>query len=414
MSTEANPVNAPEQICVNSSDTVQELSSSGGLRDGVVVGETGVEVLEPREVPLGGPRAMQVRRTLPQRARSLVGAWCFLDFYGPDDLTEAQPMRVPRHPHTGLATVSWLFCGRIDHMDSAGNWATVRPGDVVLMNAGRGISHSEYSTADTKVLHGAQLWYAFPDEHRFVEPSLDAHRPEPVRGDGWEAKVFLGSLLGYDSPVKTYIPLTGAELRLEPGTVLEIEVPEDHEHALLQVTGAVRFNGEDIPEDHLGVVETGSSVLRVEAREEPVLALLIGGEPLGEQIVMWWNFVGRSHEEVAAYRAAYQAEMGFEAPQEDSPMFARLGLDGAADGAGAGVGSSGGRETAAEPNGDTREVDVEAGALGEPIQGELRDVLGGTRYDDGRPFPQFGDFPAGQSAPLPEPPLPNTRMKPRG
>ena len=414
MSAEANPVNATEQICVNSSDTVQELSSSGGLRDGVVVGETGVEVLEPREVPLGGPRAMQVRRTLPQRARSLVGAWCFLDFYGPDDLTEAQPMRVPRHPHTGLATVSWLFCGRIDHMDSAGNWATVRPGDVVLMNAGRGISHSEYSTADTKILHGAQLWYAFPDEHRFEDPSLDAHRPEPVRGQGWEAKVFLGSLLGYESPVETYIPLTGAELRLEPGTVLEIEVPEDHEHALLQVTGAVRFNGEDIPEDHLGVVETGASTLRVEAGEEPVLALLIGGEPLGEQIVMWWNFVGRSHEEVAAYRAAYQAEMGFEAPQADSPMFARLGLDGAADGAGAGVGSSGGRETAAEPNGDTREVEVEPGALGEPIQGELRDVLGGTRYDDGRPFPQFGDFPPVQSAPLSAPPLPNTRMKPRG
>ena len=414
MSAEADPVNPTEQICINSSDTVQELSSSSGLRDGVVVGDSGVEVLEPREVPLGGPRAMQVRRTLPQRARSLVGAWCFLDFYGPDDLTEATPMRVPRHPHTGLATVSWLFSGRIDHMDSAGNWATVRPGDVVLMNAGRGISHSEYSTADTKVLHGAQLWYAFPDEHRSVEPSLEAHRPEPVRGDGWEAKVFLGSLLGYESLVKTYIPLTGAELRLEPGTVLEIEVPEDHEHALLQVTGAVSFNGEDIPEDHLGVVETGASTLRVEAGDEPVLALLIGGEPLGEQIVMWWNFVGRSHEEVTAYRAAYQAEMGFEAPQEDSPMFARLGLDGSAEGAGAGVGSSGGRETAAEPNGDTYEVEVGPGALGEPIQGELREALGGTRYRDGRPFPQFGDFPPGQSAPLPAPPLPNTRMKPRG
>ncbi len=395
-----------EQICINSSDRVQELSSSGGLRDGVVVGETGVEILEPREVPLGGPRAMNVRRTLPQRARSLVGAWCFLDFYGPDDLTEATPMRVPRHPHTGLATVSWLFSGRIDHMDSAGNWATVRPGDVALMNAGRGISHSEYSTADTRILHGAQLWYAFPEEHRFVEPSLDAHRPDPVRGEGWEAKVFLGSLLGYTSPVKTYIPLTGAELRLEPGTVLEIEVPEDHEHALLQVGGAVSLNGEDVPEDHLGVVETGAAVLRVEAGEEPVLALLIGGEPLGEQIVMWWNFVGRSHEEVAAYRAAYQAEMGFESPQEDSPLHGRV--DGS-PGRGAAA-----RETAAEPNGDTQEVDVEPGALGEPIQGDLRDELDGSTYDDGRPFPQFGDFPPGQSAPLPAPPLPNTRMKPRG
>lgn len=393
-----------EQICINSSDRVQELGSSGGLRDGVVVGDSGVEILEPRDVPLGGPRAMHVRRTLPQRARSLVGAWCFLDFYGPDDLTETTPMRVPRHPHTGLATVSWLFSGRIDHMDSAGNWATVRPGDVALMNAGRGISHSEHSTADTTILHGAQLWYAFPEEHRFVQPSLDSHRPELVRGEGWEAKVFLGSLLGHTSPVKTYIPLTGAELRLEPGTALEIPVPPDHEHALLRVSGAVRFNGEDVPADHLGVAEVGSSSLRVEAGEEPVLALLIGGEPLGEQIVMWWNFVGRSHEEIAAYRAAYQAEMGFEAPQEDSPLGGRLGADGVA----------GNREVAAEPDGQTQEVDVEPGALGEPIQGELRDALGGSTYDDGRPFPQFGDFPPGQSAPLPAPPLPNTRMKPRG
>lgn len=404
--TEPEPL---EQVCINGPYTPDQAPGPEGLRDGVTPSENGVKLLEPRDVPLGGPRAMTVRRTLPQRARSLVGAWCFLDFYGPDDVTEAKPMRVPRHPHTGLATCSWLFSGRIDHMDSAGNWATVRPGDVVMMNAGSGISHSEYSTAGTKVLHGAQLWYAFPDEHRFVQPDLEAHRPEPVRGEGWEAKVFLGNLLGYQSPVKTYIPLTGAEIRIEPGQNLEIPVPTDHEHALLRISGAVSLNGCEIPADHLGVVDPGAEVLRVEAHAEPVLALLIGGQPLGEQIVMWWNFVGRTHEEIAAYRAAYQAEMGFEAPTEDSPLLSQLGH-------GADVAALSGPKTerAARPDGSEQDVGVDPGALGEPVHGELRDALTGTTYCDGRPFPQFGDFPPGQHPPLPAPALPTTRMKPRG
>lgn len=398
-----------EQICINGPYTYDShgATDATGLRDGVTWSD-GVELLEPRDVPLGGPRAMNVRRTLPQRARSLVGAWCFLDFYGPDDLTESQPMRVPRHPHTGLATCSWLFSGRIDHMDSAGHWATVRPGDVAMMNAGRGISHSEYSTEDTTVLHGAQLWYAFPDEHRFVEPSLDTHRPEPVSGDGWEARVFAGSLLGATSPVPTYIPLTGAEIRLDPGQRLDIEVPAEHEHALLRINGAVEFNGCEVAADHLAVVDTGATVLCLQASDEPVLALLIGGEPLGEQIVMWWNFVGRSHDEIATYRQAYQAEMGFEAPGQDSPLAARL-LEDRAD-----VWTSQTTEHASAPDGSDETVDVDDGALGEPVHGDLRDALRGESYADGRSFPQFGDFPPGQHPPLPAPELPSTRMKPRG
>ncbi len=414
--TEAQP---KEQVCINGPYTF-DLSGGadeaagppgtapgeGQLSPGITRASNGVQLLEPRDVPLGGPRAMTVRRTLPQRARSLVGAWCFLDFYGPDDLTKAIPMRVPRHPHTGLATCSWLFSGRIDHLDSAGNWAIVRPGEVTMMNAGRGISHSEYSTADTKILHGAQLWYAFPEEHRFVEPSLESHHPEPVRGQGWEAKVFVGELLGYRSPVRTYIPLTGAEIRLEPGQVLDIEIPAGHEHALLPISGSVALNGCPVPADHLAVVDTGATVLRLQSDEQPVLALLIGGEPLGEQIVMWWNFVGRSHEEIAAYRQAYQAEMGFEAPGEESPLAEKL--------QGTSSYSEVLTEQASQPDGTQEEVEVAPGALGEPIGGALRDALTGSHYRDGRPFPQFGDFPPGQAAPLPAPALPNTRMKPRG
>ena len=137
----------------------------------------GVELLVPRQVPLGGPRAMDVRRTLPQRQRSLIGAWCFLDHYGPDQVGDSGGMKVPRHPHTGLQTVSWLFTGEIEHRDSAGFHAAVRPGEVNLMTAGRGISHSEFSTPDTTVLHGAQLWVALPDTARHMAPTFEHYRP---------------------------------------------------------------------------------------------------------------------------------------------------------------------------------------------------------------------------------------------
>lgn len=336
-----------------------------------------LEMLPPREVPLGGPRAMRVRRVLPQRDRSLVGAWCFLDSYGPEDVAGAGGMRVARHPHTGLATVSWLFEGRIDHLDSAGNWATVRPGEVHLMNAGAGITHQEFSTADTGVLHGVQLWYAFPERARFSEPSLASHRPEPVLGPGYAALVFAGSLLGASSPVRTHLPLTGAELRLEPGARLDVEVPADHEHGVLLVEGAVDLDGEPVPPGHLAYAGLGRRSLRLAAGEAPARLLLIGGEPLGERIVMWWNFVGRSHEEIAAWRAAYQAEMGFEAPGDDSPL-------------------------------------TTDAALGAPPAGDALDALLGARYDDGRRFPQFGTFPPGQPDPLPAPALPTVRMRPRG
>ena len=181
---------------------------------------TSVEIMTPREVPLGGLRAMTVRRTLPQRQRSLIGAWCFVDHYGPDPVDDTGGMNVAPHPHTGLQTVSWLFEGEIEHRDSAGNHAMVRPGQVNLMTAGRGISHSEISTPGTRTLHGAQLWVALPDADRHADPDFAHHEPPRLTGDGWSARVFLGSLLGDTSPVSTYTPLLGAEILLDPDTRL--------------------------------------------------------------------------------------------------------------------------------------------------------------------------------------------------
>jgi redox-sensitive bicupin YhaK (pirin superfamily) len=271
--------------------------------------DRGITVHGAREVPLGGPRAMRVRRTLPTRERTMIGAWCFVDHYGPDPVAETGGMTVAPHPHTGLQTVSWLFTGEIEHRDSAGHHAMVRPGELNLMTAGRGISHSEVSTAATSVLHGAQLWLVLPEAHRQVDPAFAHFAPEPVAGDGWEARVFLGSLLGSTSPVATYSPLVGAELLLEPGTRLDLDVDPAHEHGVLVDTGSLAVEGVAADASDLLHVPTGCARLSLEAAAEPVRALLLGGEPLGESIVMFWNFIGSSHEEVAGYREEWQAQI---------------------------------------------------------------------------------------------------------
>jgi quercetin 2,3-dioxygenase len=264
-----------------------------------------MEILSPREVPLGGVRAMSVRRTLPQRQRTFVGAWCFVDHYGPDEVDADGGMVVPPHPHTGLQTASWLFTGEVEHRDSAGHHAFVRPGELNLMTAGRGISHSEYSTPGTTVLHGAQLWLALPDSDRHTDPGFEHFVPTPVGGDGWEARVFLGSLLGSTSPVRTYSPLLGAELRVRAGTTLRIPVDPAYEHGLLLDSGSLTVGDEALKANELGYLAPGHAEIELTAAED-ALILLLGGPPFGEQIVMWWNFIGREHDEVAAFRAEWQ------------------------------------------------------------------------------------------------------------
>jgi redox-sensitive bicupin YhaK (pirin superfamily) len=282
-----------------------------------------MEVLEPRDVPLGGLRALTVRRTLPQRQRSLIGPWCFVDHYGPDALDDDLGMALPPHPHTGLATVSWLFSGAVEHRDSAGHHAFVRPGEINLMTAGRGISHSEYSTPDTHELHGCQLWLALPDASRNVEPRFEHHRPDVLRGrTGWEVRVFLGSLLGSTSPVHVHSPLVGAEIVLRAGNVLTVPVDPTFEHGVLVDTGDVRVDGKQLEAHRLGYVDPGADTLVLSAEVDSRLVLL-GGAPLGEQIVMWWNFIGRSHEEVVAYREQWERLLAegsddrFSLPEDD-------------------------------------------------------------------------------------------------
>ncbi len=278
----------------------------------------GVEVLHPREGPLGGPRAMRVLRTLPQRQRSLIGAWCFIDHYGP---VRART-DVPPHPHTGLQTVSWLFDGGVEHRDSAGVRAVVRPGELNLMTAGAGICHSEVSIGSEPVLHGVQLWVALPDSDRDTGRDFAHYAPEPISLPGAVARVFLGGLAGSRSPVRTFTPLVGAQLDLEPNTTLDIEVDPAFEHGVLCDSGPVALSGVALAVADLGYQGPGHPTLRVRnLGDQPARMLLLGGTPFGEQLVMWWNFVGRSHDDIVRYRRLWEnaddrfgAVMGYRGP----------------------------------------------------------------------------------------------------
>ncbi|WP_427384151.1 pirin family protein [Janibacter sp. G56] len=274
---------------------------------------TDPEVLLPREVPLGGPRAMLVRRTLPHRDRVLIGAWCFVDHYGPDDVSATGGMDVAPHPHTGLQTVTWLFEGEVEHRDAQGVHALVRSRELNLMRAGHGTSHSEVSTPDTTILHGAQLWLVSPEATRDMARDFEHHVPEVTPLDGGEAAVFIGTLASVTSPVQVDTPLVGAEVIVEAGASVTLALDATFEHGVLVDRGPVTVDaGRSAPV----AAESGSLVYLEPGRTELTLAagpdeagrvLLIGGEPFDEEIVMWWNFIGRTHDEIEEFRAEWEA-----------------------------------------------------------------------------------------------------------
>jgi quercetin 2,3-dioxygenase len=270
----------------------------------------GAEVLTARDVPLGGPRAMRVRRTLPQRQRSLIGAWCFADHYGPDNVRAGARMDVGPHPHTGLQTVSWLFAGEVEHRDSLGTHALIRPGELNLMTSGHGIAHSEVSTPATTVLHGVQLWVALPDAHRDGARDFRHYAPPAADLGGATARVFLGALNGQRSPVPTYSPLVGAEVVLAAHARLSLPVEPGYEHGVLVDAGPVSMSGTRLQRAELGYLPPGAATVELaNLTGDPARILLLGGAPFEEDIIMWWNFVARSHEEIVAFRQAWEAEL---------------------------------------------------------------------------------------------------------
>ena len=258
----------------------------------------GFELTAAREASVGD---LSVRRLLPLRTRRSVGAWCFIDHYGPADVDGVTGMAVPPHPHIGLQTVTWLLAGNVLHRDSLGNEQLIRPGQLNLMTAGRGIAHAEESPAEhDPQLHGVQLWVALPDGSRFTEPSFEHHADLPaVQNDGLTCTVFLGGRAGTMSPATTFSHLVGAQLTAERVVDARLELAPDFEHVVFVVTGAATVAGTDLRPGQLLYLPAGHLDVPVAAPAGATL-LLLGGVPLGEPLLMWWNFVARKPDEIEA------------------------------------------------------------------------------------------------------------------
>jgi len=266
------------------------------------------EAFEPREVPLGGLRAMRVRRTLPQRALPMVGAWCFLDEFGPQHID----MRVLPHPHTGLQTVTWPVRGEIHHRDSLGSDVVVRPGQLNLMTAGHGVSHSELSLGSAPMLHAVQLWVALPDGPAAGPAAFEQVTDLPTwETRGARATVMVGELDGLRSAARVHTPLVGAEVVVDGGAAVEIPLDATYEHAVLALAGHARVAGADLGPGPLLYLGEGRDSITVDSADGARL-LLLGGARFEHDLVMWWNFVGRTHADIAEARASWASDSSAE------------------------------------------------------------------------------------------------------
>jgi redox-sensitive bicupin YhaK (pirin superfamily) len=294
----------------------------------------GVELTVAREGHVGD---MTVRRLLPLRLRRSVGAWCFVDHYGPMSVDGVSGMQVPPHPHIGLQTVTWLLAGDVLHRDSLGSEQLIRPGQLNLMTAGRGIAHAEESPVEhDPSLHGVQLWVALPEADRQVAPAFEHHAELPRASvGGFAATVFMGELAGMRSPATAFTPLVGAELAAVGHAQADLRLNPAFEHVIFVAAGTAEVDGTaDATRptvatgtaEATGAAEAGGAARGTLLRPGQLLYLgtgrdraqlaaadgsrlfLLGGVPLGEPLLMWWNFVARTPEEIGAAVAQWRED----------------------------------------------------------------------------------------------------------
>jgi redox-sensitive bicupin YhaK (pirin superfamily) len=256
------------------------------------------ERLPTRDTLLGA--GLPIRRALPNKARRMIGAWCFLDHAGPTTLHSHTEFRVGPHPHIGLQTFSWMIAGEILHRDSLGYEQVLRPGQVNLMTAGKGISHSEEALPLTEPmqLHLAQLWIALPDSKRHIDPAFKHYAELPVFDlGGFNATLLTGEFAGRVSPVHVHTPLLGIDLACADQADASLTLNPDFEYGALVLEGQVAVEGEALTSGTLLYLGKGRSELRVQASSQ-ARVLLLGGEPLNEPVLLWWNFVARNEAEI--------------------------------------------------------------------------------------------------------------------
>lgn len=261
---------------------------------------------------VGDVGGLPIQRALPSKARRTIGAWCFADHAGP--ATTVKRMNVGPHPHTGLSTFSWMIEGEILHRDSLGSEQVLRPGQVNLMTAGHGISHSEESLTDR--IHLAQLWIALPDAERERAPSFQhfGELPRCAVG-GFDGTLLVGELGGQRSPVPSFTPLLGVDLVADGPADATLALNADFEHGVMLLEGEVEI----APAGHDAVeavapgtlLYIGPGCASVELRcMSATRLLLLGGEPWPTPPLLWWNFVGREPAEMQVWAEDWAREDG--------------------------------------------------------------------------------------------------------
>jgi redox-sensitive bicupin YhaK (pirin superfamily) len=289
---------------------------------------TPIESYPNRAMSLG---SLAISRALPIKDRRLVGPWCFLDRFGPLTFTEGKPMDVAAHPHIGLQTVTWLHEGEIVHLDSLGYESVLRPGGVNVMTSGDGIAHAEQTPRDhSGRLNGVQLWTALPDAARHGSAHFVQIKEVPlVESASGIVQIFAGTLDGTTSPAPHYSESLGADVRIHPGQRLMVPLNPAHEHAVLVMNGDCALDAQSLEERMLYYLGTTRTEAGFSSRDGGRV-LLIGGPPFPETILMWWNFVARTPEEITNARSDWEAQRrfgevtGFNGPRLSAPGLTRF------------------------------------------------------------------------------------------
>jgi redox-sensitive bicupin YhaK (pirin superfamily) len=262
--------------------------------------------IEMRTTELGD--GLTVRRALPTRELRMVGGWCFLDHIGPIRFAEGAGLHIGAHPHTALQTFTWMMAGELLHRDSLGSEQRVSPGQVNLMTAGHGISHTEDTPPDTTDLHAAQLWIALPPDKVGIPPAFEHYPTLP----GWSAEgldyvLLVGEYAGYTAPTRVYSPLLGLDVRNTDTTRTSLPLRPDFEYAILPLTGALTVHAEAFSHEDFIWLGQGRSMLDLDLAPDTHF-LLLGGAPFETPIQMWWNFVGYSRHAIAQAQAEWEAQ----------------------------------------------------------------------------------------------------------
>ncbi len=272
------------------------------------LGMSAIEVREGRQTNIG---RLGIVRILPTKGRRTIGPWCFVDLMSADDVASPPPLEIGPHPHTGLATVTWLFAGSALHSDSLGTEQLIRPGQLNLMTAGNGIAHAEQGVATASVAAesgtmGVQMWLAQTERTRHGASSFQHLADLPIADIGSaQAQMLIGELDGARSQASVDHPTIGIDLVIRPSVA--IPANPTFEHAVIPIDHAVKVEDAIIEPGSLGIVPVGFEELRIETRAESARLMLLGGEPLGTKVKMWWNFVARTTEEITDAWQAWQA-----------------------------------------------------------------------------------------------------------